>query len=126
MLSTENHTQVCLIHAALAVQTIIDNLQGVESIAFLDIFSRIGLLYWRSLCGHLSQQNVVLYGAYTEILNIELCMYKTLRFSKNCKLRHGWPVYNFLTITHLLKPGSLTIELYTKFCVDPCPKRKFH
>ena len=28
-----NHTQGCLLHAALVIQTIIDNLQNVESIA---------------------------------------------------------------------------------------------
>ena len=52
-----NHTQGCLLHAALAIRTIIDNLRSVESIASLNIFSlRPGLLYWRSLCGHLSRQ----------------------------------------------------------------------
>ena len=47
---------------------------------------------------------VAWYGAYTETLNIELFTYKTLRFSKNCELRHGWPVYNFWGIT---RPRSL-------------------
>ena len=60
-----NHTEGCLLHAALAIRTIqliIDNLQSVESIASLNIFSlRPGLLYWRSLCGHLSWQ--IHYGA---------------------------------------------------------------
>ena len=26
----------------------------------------------------------------------------------------------------VLKPGSLTVEIYSKFCVDPYPKLDFH
>ena len=38
-------------------------------------------------------------------------------------------MYNFLAITRLrslLEPGSLTVELCNKFCVDPYPKHDFH
>ena len=38
-------------------------------------------------------------------------------------------MYNFLAITRLgafLEPGSLTVELCSKFCVDPYPKHDFH
>lgn len=67
---SKNHTQEGLLHAALAVWTIIDNLQSVESIASLDIFSsRSWLLYWRSVCGHLSRQNH--YGDKTAWRNTE-------------------------------------------------------
>ena len=53
---------------------------------------------------HYLTNRVAWYGAYTETLNVELCTYKTLRFSKNCELRHGWPVYNFWGVT---RPRSL-------------------
>ena len=32
---------------------------------------------------------------------------------------------HFLTTTRLMS-GSLTVELCSKFCVDPYPKRDFH
>ena len=49
-------TQECPQHVALAIQTITDNLQSVESSAFLDIFSRPRRVYQRALYGHLSRQ----------------------------------------------------------------------
>ena len=67
---SKNHTQDGLLHADLAVSTIIDNLRSIESIASLDIFSsRSGLLYWRSVWGHLSRQNH--YGEPTAWCNTE-------------------------------------------------------
>ena len=64
---------------------------------------------------------------WTLSLCLCLCTYKTLHFSKNYELRHGWPVYNFLAIARLRKLfRAWLFELHTKFCVDPYPKREFH
>ena len=35
-------------------------------------------------------------------------------------------MYNFEAITRPMSPGSLTVELYIKFCVDLYPKCGFH
>ena len=87
-------------YATLAIWAIIDNLQSVESTSTLDIFSmRPGLLYWRSLCGHLCRQ--IHYGANRVVRNVYRNIERWVVYVQNAPFleklwTEAWsPVYNF-------------------------------
>ena len=77
-----------------------------------------------ALYGHLSWQ--IHYGKQTAWCNTErIWKHWMLSNVHNCRLRQRWP----LGITQLrshFRAWSLTVEFYSKFCVDPYPKCNFY
>ena len=119
-----NHTQGCLLHATLAIWTIIDNLQSVECIASLNISLRPGLLYWCSLWPSFPASSLwrkphgVIQSIYGNIERWATYVQNAPFLEKIMNRGMGDPCTIFW-------PGSLTVELYSKICVNPYPKRNF-
>ena len=131
-----NHTQGCLLHAALAISTIIDNLQSVGVYCFSQHLlpkTRTAVLVlslwpsfpasslWRKPHGVIQSiyGNIERWATYVQNAPF---LEKIMNWGMGDPCTIFWPKFSLGTF---LEPGSLTVELYSKICVNPYPKRNF-
>ena len=104
--------------------TIVDNLRSLESIA--SVSSRPGLLYWCSVCGHLSRQVHYLWQTtWRDTAHIHVRKDWTLSYArtkcsvsqKNCRLTHGWPVQHHIPSNRCMYLVCVFMHMYRCVCV---------